>query len=100
MAMMVHILARLRLGRNGGSWAKASYSSAAGVGAGPSIDAAVRTGAGSRNGGGGLSAAEGGGFHSAAGRAASGGGGCSQLCRHDAQRTCRPDGPIALSGTT
>ncbi|HEX8223145.1 MAG TPA: hypothetical protein VF605_04940 [Allosphingosinicella sp.] len=51
-------------------------------------------GAGEGIGGGG----EAGDCHSAADRGA--GGGCSQLCRHEAHRTCRPDGPTALSGTT
>jgi len=31
---------------------------------------------------------------------ASGGGSWNQLCRHLAQRTVRPSGPTALSGTT
>jgi hypothetical protein len=59
-------------------------------------------GGGDGNGGGGDggdgAGGAGGDCHSAAIRGA--GGGCSQLWRHEAHRTWRPDGPTALSGTT
>jgi hypothetical protein len=78
------------------------------------LDGARRAASGTAGGGGGGGGAGGGGACrgatneggarssacSAGGAAArGGGGGWNQLCRHEAQRTCRPAAPIALSGT-